>query len=102
MLYCGPMRAGRTAAAHGRRSALRNARAAAAAFAILWLAGAACGAPPPESAPQPPQRGQHRHLLIVLDGLRPDYVTPELMPNLPRCSARAASSSRITTRSTRP
>ena len=23
-----------------------------------------------------------RHLLIVLDGLRPDYVTPELMPNL--------------------
>ncbi len=21
-----------------------------------------------------------RHLLIVLDGLRPDYVTPELMP----------------------
>ena len=25
---------------------------------------------------------QQRHLLIVLDGLRPDYVTPELMPNL--------------------
>src|SRR5919204_3302122 len=23
-----------------------------------------------------------RHLLIVLDGLRPDYVTPDLMPNL--------------------
>ena len=81
------MRAGRTAAAHGRRSALRNARAAAAA-AILWLAGAACGAPPPESAPQPPQRGQHRHLLIVLDGLRPDYVTPELMPNLHALGAR--------------
>ena len=24
----------------------------------------------------------HRHLVIVLDGLRPDYVTPEAMPNL--------------------
>ena len=24
----------------------------------------------------------NRHLLIVLDGLRPDYVTPDLMPNL--------------------
>ena len=24
----------------------------------------------------------HKHLLLVLDGLRPDYVTPELMPNL--------------------
>jgi predicted AlkP superfamily pyrophosphatase or phosphodiesterase len=28
------------------------------------------------------QREGSRHLLIVLDGLRPDYVTPELMPNL--------------------
>ena len=26
--------------------------------------------------------GPQRHLLIVLDGLRPDYVTLELMPNL--------------------
>jgi len=24
----------------------------------------------------------NRHLVVVLDGLRPDYVTPELMPNL--------------------
>jgi arylsulfatase A-like enzyme len=24
----------------------------------------------------------NRHLLLVLDGLRPDYVTPEVMPNL--------------------
>jgi hypothetical protein len=23
-----------------------------------------------------------RHLLIVVDGLRPDYVTPDVMPNL--------------------
>ncbi|MBI1785547.1 hypothetical protein HYR69_10425, partial [Candidatus Sumerlaeota bacterium] len=26
--------------------------------------------------------GENRCLLIVLDGLRPDYVTPALMPNL--------------------
>ena len=30
----------------------------------------------------------YRHLLIVLDGLRPDYVTPELMPNLFALGAR--------------
>src|SRR5471032_2776080 len=24
----------------------------------------------------------HRQLLIVVDGLRPDYVTPDVMPNL--------------------
>ena len=24
----------------------------------------------------------NKHLLLVLDGLRPDYVTPEVMPNL--------------------
>ena len=24
----------------------------------------------------------HRHLLLILDGLRPDYVTPDVMPNL--------------------
>ncbi len=24
----------------------------------------------------------HKHLLLVLDGLRPDYVTPDVMPNL--------------------
>jgi len=29
-----------------------------------------------------PGAGRLRHLLIVLDGLRPDYVTAELMPNL--------------------
>lgn len=27
-------------------------------------------------------RPQHRHLLIVVDGLRPDYVTREVMPHL--------------------
>src|SRR5262245_49236954 len=28
------------------------------------------------------QSSPRRHLVIVLDGLRPDYVTPEAMPNL--------------------
>ena len=37
----------------------------------LVLAAAACSSPPPR-----------RHLLIVVDGLRPDYVTPDVMPAL--------------------
>jgi arylsulfatase A-like enzyme len=40
--------------------------------AALTLAVTACAGP----------AGPHRHLLIVVDGLRPDYVTPEVMPNL--------------------
>lgn len=47
-----------------------------AALAGLFLV--ACGGPAP-SANDPVAR---RHLLIVLDGLRPDYVTPHLMPAL--------------------
>lgn len=35
----------------------------------------ACGTP---AAPRPASR----HLLILVDGLRPDYVTPDVMPNL--------------------
>ena len=30
----------------------------------------------------PPTSATHRQLLIVMDGLRPDYVTPEVMPTL--------------------
>ena len=41
--------------------------------------GAAPGGGGAVGADQEPPR---RHLLIVLDGLRPDYVTPQLMPNL--------------------
>jgi predicted AlkP superfamily pyrophosphatase or phosphodiesterase len=37
---------------------------------IALIATAACGHPP------------HRQLLIVVDGLRPDYVTPDVMPRL--------------------
>lgn len=54
---------------------------------LVWLLAAAvagstlvgCGATP--AAPT-------RHLLIVLDGLRPDYITPEVMPALHTLSRR--------------
>ncbi|TDI26991.1 MAG: alkaline phosphatase family protein [Acidobacteria bacterium] len=55
------------------------------AVGVLLLVGvttAACGgagSPGGTTAEGDPAR---RHLLIVLDGLRPDYVTPELMPTL--------------------
>ncbi len=40
-------------------------------FSSMWVAFA-----------QPRPAARNRHLLIVLDGLRPDYVTPALMPRL--------------------
>ena len=46
---------------------------------------AAAGASSPESAPDP---AAHTHLVIVVDGLRPDYVTPDLMPRLVRLGRR--------------
>ena len=50
----------------------------------IVLLGLAIGCGPSAAQPEqePPDRAQQRHLLIVLDGLRPDHVTPELMPNL--------------------
>ena len=45
---------------------------------LIWTA---CGGV--DSGSQPPASVRsERHLLIVLDGLRPDYVTPSLMPAL--------------------
>jgi predicted AlkP superfamily pyrophosphatase or phosphodiesterase len=46
-------------------------------FWMSVLAGllAACGSPAP---PDPPSR----HLVVLVDGLRPDYVTADVMPNL--------------------
>ena len=50
---------------------------------------AACGLGPlTDTASTSLEAGPQRHLLIVLDGLRPDYVTPELMPNLHRLGER--------------
>jgi predicted AlkP superfamily pyrophosphatase or phosphodiesterase len=34
------------------------------------------------SAQTPPASAARRQLLVIFDGLRPDYVTPEVMPNL--------------------
>ena len=46
---------------------------------MALLPGLGCRhVPPPEYTP----RLDHSALVIVLDGLRPDYVTPALMPNL--------------------
>ena len=47
----------------------------------LWAA-AGCAPSPPQPDQDGADRREQRHLLIVLDGLRPDYVTPALMPNL--------------------
>jgi predicted AlkP superfamily pyrophosphatase or phosphodiesterase len=48
-------------------------------FGTLLPIGSGCrNVAPPNDTP----RLDHSSLVIVLDGLRPDYVTPELMPNL--------------------
>ena len=44
---------------------------------VAWIAGS-------HAQPAPP----HTHLVIVVDGLRPDYVTPEVMPRLVRLGQR--------------
>ena len=50
-------------------------------FLLCGLTLAACGgAAPSDESPRP--GGPARHLLLVLDGLRPDYVIPSLMPAL--------------------
>src|SRR5687767_15917453 len=55
---------------------------------VAWrrvLAAALLAAPlAASSQPSPPSR----HLLIVVDGLRPDYVTAEVMPNLTALAGR--------------
>src|SRR5687767_3554786 len=45
-----------------------------------WLLATAIAALPLMASTQTPAPA--RQLLIVVDGLRPDYVTPEMMPNL--------------------
>ena len=42
----------------------------------------ACGGAPGDPRSEPREGPRNRHLLIVIDGLRPDYVTPAAMPNL--------------------
>ena len=57
-------------------------RAVSALLAVLLCLAAGCGPSAAQPDQEAPARQEQRHLLIVLDGLRPDYVTPELMPNL--------------------
>jgi predicted AlkP superfamily pyrophosphatase or phosphodiesterase len=58
---------------HSKRSRQRLTR-----YAPLAILIAACSL----FAQAPPASNTHRQLLIVVDGLRPDYVTPDVMPNL--------------------
>src|SRR5437899_8652757 len=44
-----------------------------------WLAANGDNRPSAQTAPASASRKQ---LLVIFDGLRPDYVTPDLMPNL--------------------
>jgi arylsulfatase A-like enzyme len=56
---------------------------------IRWAAGAALIAVAVHVCfAQAPPRRADRQVVIVLDGLRPDYVTPELMPRLHRLGQR--------------
>ena len=49
---------------------------------LVSVATATCGGAGSSGGTTAEGDPARRHLLIVLDGLRPDYVTPELMPNL--------------------
>ena len=51
-------------------------------LAVLLCLAAGCGPTAAQPEQETPDRTEQRHLLIVLDGLRPDYATPEVMPNL--------------------
>src|SRR5262245_16539136 len=42
------------------------------------------------SAQQKPAKPQERTLIVFFDGLRPDYITPEAMPNLYAFKKRSA------------
>jgi len=66
---------------HRRLVGLRRAFLAG-TWLLLSLALAACG---PRAAA--PDSDPHPHLIIVVDGLRPDYVTPETMPTLTALAA---------------
>ncbi|HEX7139176.1 MAG TPA: nucleotide pyrophosphatase/phosphodiesterase family protein, partial [Vicinamibacterales bacterium] len=47
-----------------------------------WMRVVLCLLAAAAIVPLTPRAAAHRHLLIIVDGLRPDYVTPEVMPNL--------------------
>ncbi|MEZ5284698.1 MAG: alkaline phosphatase family protein [Vicinamibacterales bacterium] len=49
-------------------------------FTACWAAACGGAAPSPEASTASAPR--HRQLLVVVDGLRPDYVTEDVMPRL--------------------
>src|SRR2546428_10996478 len=53
-------------------------------LAVMLAALALCAVAMDTQLPQP----SRTHLVIVVDGLRPDYVTPALMPRLVRLGQR--------------
>jgi predicted AlkP superfamily pyrophosphatase or phosphodiesterase len=55
-----------------------------------WMRGALCAVCATVAVLAAPQAAAHRHLLIIVDGLRPDYVMPEVMPNLTALGRRGA------------
>ena len=63
---------------------MRSAVSAASALYVVLLFGLVVVAFAPSAAQTPP----HAQLVIVVDGLRPDYVTPALMPRLVRLGQR--------------
>ena len=69
-------------AEHAERS-----RSAGSAVSALYVV-AALAALIPVAASQTPAAPAHAQLVIVVDGLRPDYVTPALMPRLARLGER--------------
>ena len=62
--------------------------------AVLTIAAAAAVA----RAQAPPRT---THLVIVVDGLRPDYITPDLMPRLLRLGRRGVVFNRVSYSTTR-
>src|SRR5262245_3085209 len=55
-----------------------------------WILIALCVMTAAAAVLAAPQAAAHRHLLIIVDGLRPDYVTPDVMPNLTALGRRGA------------
>jgi predicted AlkP superfamily pyrophosphatase or phosphodiesterase len=63
-------------------AAIRRVATMPRALAALLLSASVSGACAPARAAAQADAGPRRQLLIVVDGLRPDYVTEALMPNL--------------------
>ena len=70
-----------------RRHVIRS-RATAVRYGLWSLLAVAIFAAACQNADDPPDRLERAHLLIVVDGLRPDLVTADVTPNLHRLGQR--------------